>query len=89
MGIDEEEDTDVDVEVLDGNEIVEVSDAEVAAELVKDPVTKPHDGGEFLTGFRQGVGAGRKDVYDAVRRLFGDSPMAIEIVRRVMEDLKD
>lgn len=83
MGTDEEEDTDV--EVLDGDAVVEVSDAEVIAELQVQPVTKPHNGGEWLGGYRDGVKAGRKDVYDAIRRLFGDNAMAIEIVRRVME----
>lgn len=83
--MDEEEDTDV--ETLDGDAVVEVSDAEIAAELLLDPVTKPHDGGEFLSGFKEGVKAGRKDVFDAIRRLFGDNAMAIEIVRRVMENL--
>lgn len=82
---DDEEDTDV--EVLDDDEVVEVSPAEIEAELNEDPVTKPHDGGEWLGGFKDGVKSGRKDVYDAIRRLFGDSPMAVEIVRRVMVDL--
>lgn len=82
------EEDDTDVEPVGDDAIVEVSDAEIAAELHGvQPVTKPHDGGEWLQGFNKGVGSGRKDVYDSIRRMFGDSAMAIEIVRRVMEDL--
>lgn len=84
--MDEEEDTDV--EVLDGDAVVDVSEAEIAAELQQDPVTKPHDGGEWLQGYNRGVPAGRKDVIDALKRVLGAGALADEILAKVTAMLK-
>lgn len=52
-------------------------------------VTKPHDGGEWLAGFNQGVTAGRKDVMQALRKVLGDSPMAQDVEMRILEAMID
>lgn len=79
--MDDEEDTDV--EALDLDEVIEVSGAEVAAELRREPVTKPHDTEEWLQGFNAGVKAGRKDVLQVLRRVLGDGPLADDISEKV------
>ena len=83
-----EDEEDTDVEVLDGDEVVEVSGAEIQAELGDEqPVTKPHDGGEWLAGFKAGVKAGRNDTFAALRRALGDGPLADDVIAKVVTDL--
>lgn len=84
---DDEEDTDV--EVLTGDEIVEVTGAEVEAELRLDPITAPHDTEEWLQGFNAGVKAGRKDVLQVLYRVLGDGPLADDISQKIKVELGD
>lgn len=83
--MDDEEDTDV--EMLGGDQVIEVTGAEVEAELRHEPVTKPHDTEEWLQGFNAGVKAGRKDVVQVLRRVLGDGPLADEITEKVAAGL--
>lgn len=74
---------DTDVETIDGDQVVEVDPAEVVEEMATDPVTKPHDGGEWLQGFNKGVSAGRNDYENALRRVMGDGPLFNDIAQKV------
>lgn len=80
---------DTDVETLDGNQIVEVTDAEIAAEVKTDDgeiaaeVTRPHDGGEWLAGFNKGVPAGRNDYEQALKKVMGDGSFFDDIALKV------
>jgi hypothetical protein len=80
---------DTDVETLDGDQVVEVTDAEIAAETrigdgdIAAEVTKPHDGGEWLTGFNKGVLAGRNDYEQALKAVLGDGPFFDDIAQKV------
>lgn len=83
MGKDFDDEPDTDVETLGDDAVVEVSDAEIAAELRGEPVTKPHDGGEWLAGFNMGVPAGRNDYENGLKAVLGDGQLFNEIAQKV------
>jgi hypothetical protein len=50
--------------------------------------TRPHDAGEWLQGYRQGVSAGRKDVIGILDRILGRDIQERSVLVKVLEQLE-